>query len=285
MRAYLTLDFEEDLGSAARTKTFLSHRRSQQLIDFVENNDLRVTLFVTGEIIEEHPDLLAPYQQAQHLFEFELHAYDHRDVSGSAVDRVENARRGVDAYVSFFGRKPLLFRAPDGVIGREEVEFLTDSGIHFGSNLFPTFFPGRFNNLHVPRRAFRMAEVNFTEIPFSVTRLLRAPISASYVQLLGFLPFRALLGREQEPDVLIDFHLHDLFPGEWYATQPMSALHKVAYFRASRPEYAFATFARLVGYFGEQRASFRLLGDLVETLEKSKIQELSLSQVFKSTGD
>ena len=41
---YLTLDFEEDLGSAAREITFYSHRKTDKLIQYVKDHNLKITL-------------------------------------------------------------------------------------------------------------------------------------------------------------------------------------------------------------------------------------------------
>jgi uncharacterized protein YegP (UPF0339 family) len=226
---FLTLDFEEDLGSANPTKSFHCHESSGTLVHFISECDLKVTMFITGEILEKYPHLLRPYQDHPNNFQFELHAYDHSTIFRSISERKENMKKGIDAYRAFFGRTPKFYRAPNGMISPEEIDLLINEGLYAGSNFFPTRFPGRFNNSHIPRTPFFVNQSNYFEVPVGVTSRFSVPYSLSYIKLIGSKLF-SLLENGQIPDNLVfDFHLHDLFPDQYYKKVKLSPLHRFAY--------------------------------------------------------
>ncbi len=277
---YLTLDFEEDVGSASQEKTFYSHRHSDQFVRYINDNNLKVTLFITGEIIDKRPELLEPYMAYPDNFEFEFHSYDHSCVYDSHYNKIALIKKGLEAYQHFFGRNPLLYRAPDGVISKEEIVYLIDQGIHFGSNIFPTLFPGRFNNANAPQYPFRLTEDNYIEIPFSVTKYFRIPVSLSYIQLIGMTLFQLINSSRGYDRVIFDFHLHDLYTKEWYGKKKMRLQHTLGYFRASY-QNGIDTFKKVVDYFMQNGYSFDLLKSLVKELQqKPDIPALSLEGVY-----
>ena len=102
----------------------------------------------------KHPELLQPYLDNPSNFQCELHAYDHTTIFKSINERKENMQKGIEAYRKFFGKTPKLYRAPNGMITPEEINLLIDEGLYAGSNFFPTRFPGRFNNSHIPKSPF-----------------------------------------------------------------------------------------------------------------------------------
>ncbi len=278
---YLTLDFEEDYGTASRKKCFLSHNHSEKFIRFVKENDLRVTLFVTGEILDNQPELVEPYVQENGFFEFETHGYNHEDVYAHVDKRIENINRGVMAYKRFFAREPKVYRAPNGIISGQETEFLMANNIKFSSSIFPAFFPGRFNNLHVPQSPFKFKNTDFVEMPFSTTPVLRIPIALSYIELMGLGFMKIAMTKEIPNDIIFDFHLHDIFPQESYHKTSMPFIHKLFYLRSSAEGYAWATWEKTVRYFKNNKFTFSLLSSYRDQLSRLDLPELASQEVFK----
>lgn len=257
---YLTLDFEEDGGSAAASTSFRCHEASEALVSFLADNGLCATLFVTGEILERQPRLLEPYLAHPQRFQFETHGYDHASASRGPEDRWENIVRGVDAYEAFFGRTPAIYRAPDGIISAYEARRLPSLGLQASSSLFPSWFPGRFNNLHVPREAFRIRETGLAELPFATTSLFRAPIALSYIQLLGKTAYRLLLSRRIPGDLVFDFHLHDLAPRAW-DKRGVRLAHRLLYARSGMAGDPFAALRWIVRLLQDRGYAARLLAE------------------------
>ncbi len=277
---YITLDFEEDYGSPGKEKTYFCHKNSREFINFVKHEELKVTLFITGEITHEKKELLQPFLENSNFFEFEQHAYNHEDVFGSVEQKIENIQKGINSYELFFGKKPLIYRAPFGIISKEEVQFLIKNQIFYGSNFFPSFFPGRFNNLHVPTKPFRFKNTSFVEIPFSVASFFRLPIAVSYMQLLGFDLYKLFLSNLGD-SINFNLHFHDLFPESAYFNTDLTKPQKIAYYRASRKDYAFNVFKKAIIFFKKKGFHSKLFIDLIQSLENEKLQEKEFYEIFK----
>ncbi len=278
---YLTLDFEEDGGSATSGKTYFCHENSADLIRLVKERNLQVIIFVTGEILDNHQRLLDPYLKEENHFQFGSHAYNHDAVYQSVEQRLHNIQKGLDAYSLFFSRQPCIYRAPDGIISKAEVEFLDKNQIHFGANIFPCFFPGRFNNLHIPRTPFKYKELNFHEIPFSTTKLLRIPISLSYIQLTGLNFFKLLMLAERPEMIVFDFHLHDIYPQKWYSEHRLPLLPKVAYYKNTVGNHAINVLKNTLSLFDRYGYKSQALDKLLGSITAGHLQEISLNEVFR----
>lgn len=274
-RIFLTLDFEEDGGSVSQLKTYYCHSQSLDFIQFVRKHNLKVTLFITGEILNQRRELLAPYIAAKDFFQFEIHANNHEDVYNPISDRINNIRKGLNAYTHFFQKTPRIYRAPDGIISRKEIEFLVQNKIYYGSSIFPTFIPGRFNNLRFPRTPFKVYGLDFTEIPFTTTKILRMPIALSYIQLFGFPFFKTLMLFEKPADIVFDFHLHDMYPKEWYSKHKLPLIPKLAYYRAAFDNYAWTTFVKTLAFFKRNEYRFEGIHTLLDELDEDSLREFS----------
>jgi peptidoglycan/xylan/chitin deacetylase (PgdA/CDA1 family) len=279
-KIYLTLDFEEDYGSPGEEKTYLCHNGSKKLIEFVKQEDLKITLFITGEITEKHTYLLEPYLKEKEYFQFEQHAYNHESVFGTSDEKLNNISKGLDSYSNFFGKKAKIYRAPFGIISKPEIDLLISNDIYYGSNFFPSYFPGRFNNLHIPKDVFMYKGTDFVEIPFSVASFFRLPIAVSYMQLLGFNIYKTFMNNL--PEVInFNLHLHDLFPEEAYNKINLTKAQKIAYYRASRENYAFDVFKKAIRFFKQKTYTFALFEDILNSINKDTIQQKTYNEIFK----
>jgi hypothetical protein len=239
----LTLDLEEDGGAAARTIRYECAERASLLSELLEREGLTLTVFVSGRLLSERPDLIDLFDRERTIFE--NHGYDHRDVHGSAAARRDNLLRGHEAYEAFFRCAPRGYRAPNGIIGPEELRALHELGYRYDSSVFPTWFPGRYRHSRCPSEDFVWADLDLLECPVSVTSYLRVPLGVSFMQILGWPVYRRLLGRRAWPArLLVDFHLHDLVPGAWY--EDASLGYRLAYRRARSSRPMHLVFQRLL---------------------------------------
>jgi len=283
MNLYYTIDFEEDFGSPKEERTYYCHKKSKDLIAFLKDHDVQTTLFVTGEIIEKNLSLLEPFLEEPNFFDIQLHSYNHDNVFDSDSLKLNNLKKGMEVFEKFFGSVPRLYRAPFGIISQKEIEFLNHAGVNFGSNFFPSYFPFRFNHLHLPKTAFRIQNTTFTEIPFSVSSKFRIPLSLSYIQLLGWHSYKYLFGLNPTVNINFNSHLHDIFPKEAYRLKKMSFSSKLAYFRSSRNNYAFKVFEKIIQFYIENRFKFIFLKEFTISLEKAELPILSFDEIFKNT--
>lgn len=204
----LTLDVEQDFGELLDEPTYEALDYIPNLVKLLEDKGIPLTCFVQGSLLETHA------AQIEKLFtldvEFELHSYSHH--KPSELDVEFEIRRGAEAYRGFFRKDPMGYRAPLGVINRENYEILVTHGFKFDSSVFPLLRPGTFNNLSSPTIPYILNTPRIVEFPVTVfSKAIRVPMTLSYIRLLGK-PYFWLLRTVELPNLIIfTFHLHDLF--------------------------------------------------------------------------
>lgn len=221
--ACLTLDVEADHHD------LVAPRRFTQALDDVDtwawlrqlsaSQSIPITAFVVGELLETCPDLAARLTET--CAEVGLHSYSHRP---AAADSLEEIQKGKAAYRAAFGRDPVGYRAPLGLITPAGWERLRAEGFAYDSSIYPSLRPGLFNGLGQPTRPWcPPGEPPLVELPLATLPRLRLILSVSYVKFLGTRLYRALLTVGGLPDVaVIDCHLHDLtFAAEAHPFLPL----------------------------------------------------------------
>lgn len=224
----LTIDVEPDFGGLTKTTRYYGKDHLIRLKDLLYKFNLKLTAFVTGKTLEENPeiyDLLCSMNA-----EIEQHSYAHRADHDLKIDDIE---KGILTHKRITGMLPMGYRAPQGLITKSEVQCLESLNIKFDSSIFPTLFPGRFNNTHFPQHPFIIKGTKLMEIPFSVIPYIKIPIGLSYMQLLGFSWFKTFFKIFGIPPLIVfDFHTYELGRVRSYDELPMSL--KIGYYRSQR---------------------------------------------------
>jgi len=118
------------------------------------------------------------------------------------------------AFERIFDKKPIGYRAPQGVLYPADIQLLKENGFKFSASVFPSFRPGKFNNLSMPLNPF-IYQNGIYELPFAAVPYMRYTISLSYLKLLGIKINKALFAILGLPKVLVlDSHLHDYILNE-----------------------------------------------------------------------
>jgi len=206
--ACLTLDVEQDYGTLLEEPSYDGIEHIPDLVKFFKERNIPLTCFVQGSLLETHP---AQIKQLGALdAEFELHSFSHLGAKGANVKfEIESGKR---AYFNFFGKEPVGYRCPDGVISQEGYQILAANGFKFDSSIFPSLRPGAFSNLRTPVKPYLLRNTKIVEFPISVpSSIIRIPIALSYIKLLGK-PYFYFLKTFALPELIVfGFHLHDLF--------------------------------------------------------------------------
>lgn len=206
--ACLTLDLEQDYGDLLDEPSYEGLEHIPELVNFLKERDIPLTCFVQGSILKTHPTQIKQLSALD--IEFELHSYSHP--RPKEMDTKLEIERGKEAYRIFFGKDPVGYRSPLGVISDRDYEVLASNGFGFDSSIFPSLRPGAFNNLRKPTKPCFVNNLKIVEFPFTVfSSVIRIPIALSYIKLLGE-PYLYLLRTFPLPNLIIfGFHLHDLF--------------------------------------------------------------------------
>jgi peptidoglycan/xylan/chitin deacetylase (PgdA/CDA1 family) len=205
----LTVDLENDWNFPDPSLDHLVLDHVGDFIRLIREIDVPVSIFIVGRTLEEYPAEIDRLESALDC-EFHLHSYQH-DLSKS-YDFETEVRRGVRAFRDHFDRRPAGYRAPQGNIDPHEFPILEELGFAFDSSVFPSYRPGKYNNLTAPLEPYTPDTASsLLEIPVGAFRGLRVPLSHSYFKLVGR-PLAAYLSVAPLPDVLVyNVHLHDLY--------------------------------------------------------------------------
>jgi peptidoglycan/xylan/chitin deacetylase (PgdA/CDA1 family) len=151
------------------------------LLPIHQRHGVPATFFVTGAFASAEPDLLSEMAAAGHEIAVHglAHADDYAKLSPAvAVDRLQRARGLVDAAsgTSAVGfRTPRLRRCPAAVV--------LEAGFAYDASPHPTWMPGRYFGLNLPRAPWR--EQGITKVPISVLPWIRTPVSWMWFQAAG----------------------------------------------------------------------------------------------------
>lgn len=209
----LTLDWENDCGGRVGLQfDTISKSNIAQLIQFIQEQDVPLTIFAAGKAIEARPEPLQMVREQLPQTEFGLHSHTH---TNGLNDYREEIRQGTAAYVQFFNESPRGYRGPQGKVNPVDLDFLCEHGFAYDASVFPTVRPGLFNNLDAPGKPYWIRAQKLVEIPGTVLPLAKIPYGLGYFRLLGPLVTKQLLRFLKHPDFLVlNFHLHDVFLSE-----------------------------------------------------------------------
>ncbi|MDF9745835.1 polysaccharide deacetylase family protein [Natrinema salsiterrestre] len=251
---FLTLDLECDFGTALEVNSYEAARRLDALLGLLEPRDVPLTVFLQTEVLDEVPEVVETLVSASVPVEVHAHSETHprrenADVRWEVETSVERVRKT-------FETDPLGYRFPDGTIADGDYRILSGAGVDFDASVFPSLFPGRFNNLRSPRTPF-VHDSGLVEIPFSIySQYLPVPVSLSYLKLLGR-PFESAVTWNPPETIVFDMHMHDLVTPE---TNELSATYRFVYGcnRDQGPDYL----RRLLDSLAGRGYEFELLSTL-----------------------
>jgi len=257
-QVYLTLDFECDFGTALDHNVYQAVTHVDELVALLERLDVPLTAFVQTELLDERPETVEALRDCGVDVAFHPHSHTHRGRDPDDDRDHERTREEIETstayYRDFFGRDPVGYRFPDGNVRERDYELLADAGYDFDASVFPTWRPGRFNNVGESRHPSYVREHDVIEIPFSVFGdKLRIPTALSYCRLLGW-PYTAALLARPPRAVVFNIHMHDLVTPSSYDDLP--AFYRAVY--ARNPD-GFARLERVLTALADRGYSFSVL--------------------------
>ncbi len=204
--ACLTLDFELDYGDRTGDFNILKDNIDDisRLADAFREFETPVSAFARTDIFETYPEALDAAKNI--ASDFHTHSHTHNTVDFNSHLEFSQMK---EAFHKTFGYYPIGYRAPQGVLYEGDVERLRQEGFLFSSSVFPSYRPGKFNNMKVPLSPF-IYENGLLEIPIAAVPGIRYTISSSYMKLLGYSMNKLIWDFFGLPNILlVDMHLHD----------------------------------------------------------------------------
>ena len=208
--ACITLDFEKDYGDRIGEFNIINEAvELDKLKKQFEKLNIPLSLFLTTNIFEDYPE---SFELATTLGnDFHSHSHTHNTKN---IDSQFEIKKSKSVFNNLFKQNPLGYRAPQGVLKPGDIELLQNNGYKFSSSVFPSFRPGKYNNLLLPTSPI-VYENGFVEMPFSVIKKIRYTFSLSYLKLLGLNFNKLLISSFGLPNIVVfDSHLHDYIINE-----------------------------------------------------------------------
>jgi polysaccharide deacetylase family protein (PEP-CTERM system associated) len=197
---------------------------TRRMLDFCAEREVVGTVFVVGEVVRDHPDLVREIAAQGH--ELGLHGWRHTPITEltPAVFREETAR-GRDLLAEVSGQAVVGFRAPTFSLTPETVwatEALSELGFTYSSSILPAWSP-LFGFPGLPRRPFTWPS-GLAELPAPIIKVgpLGLPVvGGTYLRVLPWPLVR--LGMRSRPLGPVPFtycHPYDADEGEPYWVVP-----------------------------------------------------------------
>lgn len=261
-RAYLTLDFECDYGTAFESNRYNAVRHSDRLGSLLEAHDVPMSCFLQTEILETCPDTVDPLLDT--AVPIDVHAHSHTHPARGDADLEYEIAESVRRIRETFATDPIGFRFPDGAAEPRDYEVLAENDVAFSSSVFPSWRPGRFNNLQGPRTPYQESESKVIELPFTVySDFLRIPVSLSYLKLFGAV-YERLVAMNPPKAIVFDFHMHDLVVPS--TITDLSLPYRMVYSR--RKHDGFDILRRFIQTVQDQGYTFERVTDLYTEVAK-----------------
>lgn len=161
---YLSFDIEEfDMPKeygydiAFERQIAISRKGLTAILDLLKKHQMRATFFSTVVFAQQVPDLINRLIEEGH--ELASHTYYHSDFENEHLKRSKEALEQQFVVTVEGLRMPRMLE-----VSAEEVK---KAGYRYNSSVNPTFLPGRYNKLHVPKRLFN--ENGLWQIPAAVS--------------------------------------------------------------------------------------------------------------------
>lgn len=142
----------------------ISTRGTHHILDVLDSNQVKATFFSTVVFAQHSPEIINRILTSGH--ELASHGYYH-----SAFEPAHLASSKI-ALEEISGKEITGFRmARMKAVDEKEV---AKAGYTYNSSINPTWLPGRYNNLHLPRKFFKKEDI--WQLPASVSPLVRFPL-------------------------------------------------------------------------------------------------------------
>jgi len=253
----MTLDLEKDFSGALENEDRLlrSHALTAELLELLQAEQVKLSVFVVGELLEKYSDVIELFQRYD--CEFHCHSFSHKSPHSNSEEDVSRSR---NSFLAHFNTPPLGYRAPDGRINSEGIQNLEKYGFKFDSSFFPSYYPNPAKYLFKTRKPHRLKGTRLLELPNTSFSPLRIMLSISYVKMLGMASFKRLLRVSSLPEVIVfGSHLHDFFADE-EMLQQLPRVWKWIYSRNADRGLEYLT--DTLRYFRDQGYRFEYMSEM-----------------------
>lgn len=166
----LTFDVEEfdlpleyNLRISEEEQMEIGKAGTEEMKRILEVAQIPATLFTTANFAQHYPELIKTLAQKN---EIGSHTFYHSSFENKDLQTSLNTLEAIT------GNKVTGLRMPR--FKKIDINLVKEAGYSYDSSVNPTYVPGKYNNLNLPRTLYR--EKDFLRLPVSVTPVLRFPL-------------------------------------------------------------------------------------------------------------
>jgi len=182
-KASFSVDTEKDLHSDSYLGITSGIRK---LVKIFEENEIKATFFVTGDVLEKYPSVIKLVRAKGH--EIGIHGYSHRRFDSLDLqEKEEEIEKCVSIYRRIFKSNPRGFRAPQHSIDGDTLKILEKYKFGYDSSvcsrnvmLLRHVFKRKSNKIQIIKSFFGKSK------PYGVGKITEIPRSSPLIALGGF---------------------------------------------------------------------------------------------------
>lgn len=167
----------------------------QAIFPILSDKDIKATLFTTAHFAEYFPDQI---RELSEKHEIASHTYYH---SKFEAKDLQDSRSKLEELT---GKSITGLRMPRMM--PVSVDAVNDAGYFYDASIHPTWLPGRYNNLHLPKTSYFDNEL--LRIPASVSPGLRIPLFWLSFKNFPFEYYRKLAIKTLRNDGVLSLYFH-----------------------------------------------------------------------------
>lgn len=161
----------------------------------LNTRQIATTLFTTANFAMQYPAAIRQLAQTQ---EIASHTFYHSDFNNDHLLQSKQALESISQQTVYGLRMPRMRKV--------EMNEVHKAGYQYDSSVNPTWLPGRYNNLHLPRTVY--TDQGMTRIPASVSPHFRIPLFWLSFKNLPYPVFRRLTLQTLKKDGYVCLYFH-----------------------------------------------------------------------------
>lgn len=180
-----------------------------KILEIFKKYNISATLFVTGEILEQHRDL---FKELSRNHEIACHSFTHRfwDILNKE-ERERELEKFISLYQSVFNEYPKGFRAPSHIIDEEGLGLLAKRDFLYDSSIVPHYPPlkkYRGYRKPSPLLPYCLQGRKILEIPVR-GQIFGIPLSGVWLNKLPFWLYKVLFFIDSPEFITLSIHSWD----------------------------------------------------------------------------
>lgn len=156
----------------------VSHQGLNSALELLEEFNVKITFFVTKDMVEMFPEKIALLAHKGH--EIALHSVFKEPEEDKIFKELKEQKLFIEDVIGgkIFGHRSHKFL-------HISLRGLKKIGLVYDNSLHPTYVPGRYCNIFSPRELYK--EDGMVEVPVTVTPIFRFPFSCFWFRILKVL--------------------------------------------------------------------------------------------------